>query len=101
MLYYDGAPAGTSYFAISNGQTEASENVWDTALPYLSAVDSSTDRLPRTTRSPSPLSDEQVSAALAAALGISTGEMAPSAWFGTPSYTPSGYVDTCRSAGRW
>ena len=26
VLYYDGAPAGASYFAISNGQTEASEN---------------------------------------------------------------------------
>ena len=43
VLYYGSAPAGTSYFAISNGMTEASENVWGTALPYLVAVDSSTD----------------------------------------------------------
>ena len=27
VLYYGSAPAGTSYFAISNGMTEASENV--------------------------------------------------------------------------
>ena len=27
VLCYDGAAAGTSYFAISNGRTEASENV--------------------------------------------------------------------------
>ena len=43
VLCYEGAPAGTSYFAISNGRTEASENVWGTSLPYLVAVDSSTD----------------------------------------------------------
>ena len=44
VLYYEDAPAGTSYFAISNGQTEASENVWGTAVPYLIPVDSSTDQ---------------------------------------------------------
>ena len=43
VLYYEDAPAGTSYFAISNGRTEASEKVWGTALPYLVPVDSSTD----------------------------------------------------------
>ena len=43
VLCYDGAAAGTSYFAISNGRTEASENVWGSALPYLVPVDSSTD----------------------------------------------------------
>ena len=35
VLYYEDAPAGTSYFAMSNGRTEASEKVWGTALPYL------------------------------------------------------------------
>ena len=43
LLFYDNAPACTSYFAISNGRTEASENVWGTALPYLIPVDSGTD----------------------------------------------------------
>ena len=43
VLYYEDAPAGTSYFAMSNGRTEASEKVWGTALPYLVPVDSSTD----------------------------------------------------------
>ena len=40
---YEDAPAWASYFAMSNGRTEASENVWGTALPYLVPVDSSTD----------------------------------------------------------
>lgn len=43
ILLCDGSPACASYFAISNGRTEASENVWGTALPYLVSVDSSTD----------------------------------------------------------
>ena len=40
VLCYDGTAAGTSYFALSNGRTEASENVWGAPLPYLVAVDS-------------------------------------------------------------
>ena len=36
VLYYEDAPAGTSYFAMSNGRTEASENVWGTCLLYTS-----------------------------------------------------------------
>ena len=92
VLYYDGAPAGASYFAISNGQTEASENVWDTALPYLQAVDSSTDLSAQDYQFTVTLSEEQVSAALASALGISTEGSDPADWFGSPSYTSSGYV---------
>ena len=88
VLYYDGAPAGASYFAISNGQTEASENVWGSPLPYLRAVDSSTDLTAQDYEVTVTLSAEQVSAALADALGISTAGIDPSAWFGTPSYTP-------------
>ena len=100
VVYYDGAPAGTSYFAISNGQTESSQYVWGTALPYLTPVDSSTDRDAQDYQVTVTLSDQQVSAALASSLGISTGETDPSAWFGTPSYTPSGYVDSLPVCGQ-
>ena len=92
VLYYGGAPAGASYFAISNGQTEASENVWDAPLPYLTAVDSSSDRQADGYEVTVQLSAQQVSAALASALGIQTAGIDPSAWFGAASYTPSGYV---------
>ncbi len=92
VLCYDGAPAAASYFAISNGQTEASENVWDTALPYLRAVDSSWDRSADNFTFTLELSSAQVSQALASQLGISTEGIAPQAWFGTPAYTASGYV---------
>ena len=100
VLYYDGAPAGASYFAISNGQTEASENVWGSPLPYLRAVDSSTDLTAQDYEVTVTLSAEQVSAALADALGIPTAGIDPSAWFGTPSYTPSGYVDSLPVCGQ-
>ncbi len=92
VLCYDGAPAAASYFAISNGQTEASENVWDAALPYLQPVDSSTDRAAQDYEVTVTLSAEQVSAALASALGLSTAGLDPADWFGAASYTPSGYV---------
>lgn len=92
VLYYGGAPAGTSYFAISNGQTEASENVWGSPLPYLRAVDSSSDRNAQDYEVTVTLSAQQVSGALASALGLSTEGIDPAAWFGAASYTPSGYV---------
>ena len=92
VLYYDGAPAGASYFAISNGQTEASENVWGAALPYLRAVDSSSDRAAQDYEVTVTLSAQQISGVLASSLGISTEGIDPAAWFGTASYTLSGYV---------
>ena len=66
VLCYEGAPAGTSYFAISNGRTEASENVWGASLPYLVAVDSSTDLQADHYEVTLTLSSAQVQAALAA-----------------------------------
>ena len=52
VLYYGDAPAGTSYFAMSNGRTEASENVWGTALPYLVPWTAAPTPPPTTTNTP-------------------------------------------------
>lgn len=91
VLYYADAPAGTSYFAISNGQTEASENVWGAAVPYLVPVDSSTDL-----NADNYIYTVQFSAAqlqqLLAGLGLSLDLSAPESWFGDAALTPSGYV---------
>ena len=100
VLCYDGAPAGASYFALSNGQTEASENVWDAALPYLRAVDSAADRDADGYEVTVTLSAQQVSAALASGLGIAADGVDPSAWFGAASRTASGYVDSLPVCGR-
>lgn len=91
VLYYDSAPAGTSYFAISNGMTEASENVWGTALPYLVAVDSSTDLNADNYLYTVQFTTEQMQQALAG-LGLLPDPAAPASWFGEAALTPSGYV---------
>ena len=91
VLYYGDAPAGTSYFAISNGMTEASENVWGTALPYLVAVDSSTDLNADNYLYTVQFTAEQMQQALAG-LGLLPDPAAPANWFGEAALTPSGYV---------
>ena len=90
-LYYGDAPAGTSYFAISNGMTEASENVWGTALPYLVAVDSSTDLNADNYLYTVQFTAEQMQQALTG-LGLLPDPAAPANWFGEAALTPSGYV---------
>ena len=91
VLLCDGAPACASYFAISNGRTEASENVWGTALPYLVAVDSSTDLSADNYLYTVQFTAEQMQQALAG-LGLLPDPAAPASWFGEAALTPSGYV---------
>ena len=92
VVCYEDSPAGTSYFAISNGMTEASENVWGSPLPYLVPVDSSSDLSADNYEYTVSLSTQQVSSQLAAGLGILTSGSSPENWFGTPELTASGYV---------
>ena len=91
VLYYENAPAGTSYFAISNGQTEASENVWGTAVPYLIPVDSSTDQNADNYIYTVSFSAAQLQQLLTG-LGLTPNLSAPEGWFGEAALTPSGYV---------
>ncbi len=92
VLCYDGAAAGTSYFAISNGRTEASENVWGSALPYLVPVDSSTDLSADNYEVALTLSAPQVQQLLSSGLGIAADSAAPERWFGETTLTASGYA---------
>lgn len=92
VLCYDGAAAGTSYFALSNGRTEASENVWGSALPYLVPVDSSTDLSADNYEVTLTLSAAQTEQLLSEGLGIAADPAAPGQWFGEPTLTASGYV---------
>lgn len=100
VLYYEDAPAGTSYFAMSNGRTEASENVWGTALPYLVPVDSSTDTAADNYKYTLNLSAAQLQQLLAERLGIAADLSQQAQWFGTPVLTPSGYVDSLPVCGQ-
>ena len=91
LLTYENAPACTSYFAISNGRTEASENVWGSALPYLVTVDSSTDLAADNYEYTVTFSAAQVQQALAG-LGLTADLAAPESWFGPAELTAAGYA---------
>ena len=91
LLTYENSPACTSYFAISNGRTEASENIWGSALPYLVSVDSSTDLAADNYEYTVTFSAAQVQQALAG-LGLTADLAAPESWFGPAELTAAGYA---------
>ena len=99
VLFYENAPACTSYFAISSGQTEASENVWGSALPYLISVDSSTDRTADNYEYTASFSAAQVQQALAG-IGIIADLAAPEGWFGPAEFSPAGYTKSLTVCGQ-
>lgn len=99
VLYYEDVPAGTSYFAISNGQTEASENVWGSALPYLVSVDSSSDRSADNYEYTVTFSAAQVQQALSG-LGLTADLAAPESWFGAAELSPAGYTKSLSVCGQ-
>ena len=99
VLYYEDAPACTSYFAISSGKTEASENVWGTALSYLVSVDSSTDRSADNYQYTITLSAAQVQQALSG-LGLTADLAAPESWFGPAELSPAGYTKALSVCGQ-
>lgn len=99
LLFYDNAPACTSYFAISNGRTEASENVWGTALPYLIPVDSGTDLSADNYQYTAVFSAAQVQQAFSG-LDITADLAAPESWFGPVEQTSSGYTKSLTVCGQ-
>lgn len=100
VLCYDGSAAGTSYFAISNGSTEASENVWGAPLPYLVSVDSSTDRTAEGYEYSVVLSAAQVQKLLADGLGIHADLAVPEQWFRGLTPTHAGYISSLSVCGQ-
>ena len=100
ILTWEQEPAAASYFALSNGRTEASQNVWNEALPYLQGVDSSWDQsaegYARTVR----LSSTQMHSALVTALEIRPDGCLPADYFTDFIYTDAGYVYTVQVCGQ-
>lgn len=99
MLLYDGAPAAACYHAISNGRTEASQLVWNEALPYLQGVDSPLDKLAEGYQETVSYTTQQMYDMLATQFsGLDLSGSADS-WFGETSLTDAGYVDTIQVGG--
>lgn len=90
VLTYDGSPAATCYHSISAGHTEASQNVWETALPYLQGVPSPADLAADGYETTVEYSPEQVSAVLTS-LELEPGND-PAAWFGDAVRDDAGYI---------
>lgn len=93
ILTYNGEPILAAYHAISNGMTEGSENVWQTALPYLVPCDSSFDSLAAQYMTTVEVSAERLHDILPAE-GIND------CTFGDITLTPSGTVDTVLIGGK-
>lgn len=101
ILLYDGEPAAACYHAISNGHTEASQNVWEQTLPYLQGVDSPTDRTNPDCEAHFTLTRPQMEHLLAVAFPDYALPDDPSDWFGAQEYTDAGYVARIQVAGQW
>ena len=93
VLCWDGAPAAACYHSSSAGQTEASQNVWLTAVPYLQGVSSPWDADAPGFETSVTYSAEQVYTILTG-LGLDTDEIpnAPAGWFGEGVLDSAGYV---------
>ena len=99
LLLYEGSPACASYFAISNGRTEASQNVWQEALPYLQGVDSSWDKQTEGFSHTITLDSTQMHSALVTGLHLDPGGWLPDAYFSGYQYTDAGYVASVNVCG--
>ena len=90
LLCYGGAPAAACYHSISAGVTEASQNVWESALPYLQGVSSPWDKTADGYETTVTYSREQVETLLQ---GLDlTPDTDAASWFGTPQWDEAGYV---------
>lgn len=92
LLCYNGAPASACYHSISAGKTEASQNVWLTALPYLQGVDSPWDTTAPDYEVSVTYSAEQM-AVMLQNLGLEPDDD-PAGWFGESRTDTAGYVES-------
>lgn len=99
LLLYDGRPAAACYHAISRGRTEASQNVWEQALPYLQGVDSPLDKNAEGFAQSVEFTPQQMADALSAQLGITPGGDAGN-WFGETQWYDTGYVRSIEICGQ-
>lgn len=100
IVTFEDAPANACYFAISNGHTEASQNVWVQPLPYLQGVDSSWDKNADGYARTVTFSSTQMHNALVSELDICTDGYAPQDYFSDLQYTDAGYVHLLQVCGK-
>lgn len=100
LLVENGQAICATYFAISNGSTESSYNVWGDDLAYLQTVASPGDELSDGYLSIKKYNSDSLMELLSAALPDAGFDysMAPENWFQNQQLSPAGYttaVDVC------
>lgn len=98
VLLYGDEPAAACYHAASAGHTEASQNVWNEALPYLQGVESSWDKYADDYEVSIEYTRQQFYDALAMNLGL-TPEGEPETWLGDTVWDEAGYVQSIELCG--
>lgn len=94
VVQWEGAPAACCYHASSCGHTEASQNVWDEALPYLQGVDSPWDTAADGWEVTVTYTVQQMTDALQLNFSDRGLDLSGDAadWFGAPTLTAAGCV---------
>jgi len=92
ILTYDGQPISACYHAVSPGRTEASENIFVSALPYLVSVDSSWDEQAPDFETEKRFSATEFSDLLYSYDAGFTTSGSPSGWLGSTDRSEAGTV---------
>ena len=95
LIMDNGATACSTYFAISNGNTEASQNVWGGELPYLQTVASPGDKLSDGYLSTKQLAGAELSSRLSEAFPERDFDFSSpeGEWIGDQRLSSAGYTD--------
>lgn len=96
ILTYQGEPIIAAFHAISSGNTEAAENVWGEAVPYLVPCESEGDPLSPAYEDSLTLTTEEVKKILSEAYDGITFPDDEASWFEVTETTPSGYAAQVR-----
>lgn len=99
LLCYDGEPIVAAFHAVSAGETESSENIWGTALPYLVTVDSAADCNAPDYLETVSIPAETVRKTLCNAEPDCVFGENPAEWFSAPEYSAAGTVLSIQAGG--
>ncbi len=94
VITYKGALIDACFHAISNGTTESADVVWGAEVPYLQAMASPGDRTAPGYQSEKTMTPAQVKEALSTLEPAVTLPSDPAAWFGKPTLSAAGTVET-------
>ena len=92
IITYEQQPILAAYHAISTGSTEASENVWQQSLPYLTPVESEGDLLAPDYETVVKMTAQQVKTALTAKFTDIKLPADCKSWFSDIERSQSGYI---------